>query len=65
MTLELRFPIKMAKLANKKKHISFGKASPMRKVSFVTGNLLNKRPLSQKRIGIFTQHFNPNLGGGG
>ena len=57
MTLELRFPIKMAKFANKKNHISFGKANPMQKVSFVTGNLLNKRPLPQKRIGMFTQYF--------
>ena len=57
MTSEPRFPIKMPKLANKKNHISFGKANPMQKVSLVTGNLLNNRPLPQKRIGIFTQHF--------
>ena len=57
MTLELRFPIKIAKLPNKKNHISFGKANPMHKVSLVTGNLLNKCPLPLKRIQIFIQHF--------
>ena len=46
---ELRFPIKMAKLANKKNHISFGKANPMQKVSLATGNLLNKRAPSPKK----------------
>ena len=39
----------MAKLANKKNHISFGKANPMQNVSLVTGNLLNKRAPSPKK----------------
>ena len=47
MTLELRFPIKMAKSAIKKKHISFGERNHMQKVS--TGNLLNKRHLPPKK----------------
>ena len=47
MALELRFPIKMVKLAIKKKRIFFGKANPMLKVSLVTGNVLNKHPLPQ------------------
>ena len=57
MALELRFPIKMAKRAIKKNRISFGKSNPILKVSLVTGNVLNKRPLPQKRIEIFTLHF--------
>ena len=49
MTLELRFPIKMAKLSLKKNRISFGKTNPMLKVSLVAGNVLNKRPFPTKK----------------
>ena len=48
MTLELRFPMKMGKLAIKKNRISFGKANPLLKVSLVTGNILNKSPSPKK-----------------
>ena len=47
----------MMKLVNKKNHISFGKANPIQNLFLVTGNLLNKCCLPQKRIGIFTLHF--------